>query len=428
MHRFTADLSAALPGPPWLRQVRADAMASLTAAAPPSEAAEVWRYSRIDDLDLDSFAPFEGSAPQTAGGHLPGDLEAVAAAVGDRAALVVTHNGVITRVEVDPALSAKGLVVGSLAEQAAGEALLGSVADRRGFFLDMAVAFGRDAVTVDVPAGLAVERPVVVLHWVDADDAAVFPRTIVRAAAASEITVIDHVSSADVRALVVPVVELDAGPASNVRYLNVQELGRRAWQVGYQASRLSQEATLASSTIALGGDYARVRADSRLEGPGATTNLTAVYFGDGGQMHDFRTMQDHAAPKTTSNLLFKGAVAGEARSVYTGLIRVAKGAAGTTAFQTNRNLVLAEGAQAYSVPNLEIDENEVSCSHASAVGPIDAEQQYYLEARGIPTATAERLIVLGFFDEVLTSVPSPGLRAPLRAAVAAKLDKVVAGD
>ena len=112
-------------------------------------------------------------------------------------------------------------------------------------------------------------------------------------------------------------------------------------------------------------------------------------------MHDFRTMQDHAAPRTTSDLLFKGAVGDTANSVYTGLIRVRPGAAGTNAFQTNRNLVLSEGAHADSVPNLEIEENDVKCSHASAVGPVDEDQQYYLESRGVPTDVAERLIVLG---------------------------------
>jgi len=220
---------------------------------------------------------------------------------------------------------------------------------------------------------------------------------------------------------VVPTWELDAQHAANLRYLNVQELGPRVWQIGYQASRVARDATLQSAMVALGGDYARVRADAKLTGEGGTSHLLAVYFGDREQMHDFRTMQDHDAPKTTSDLLFKGAVADAARSVYTGLIRVKHGAAGTRAFQTNRNLVLSEGASANSVPNLEIEENDVSCSHASAVGPIDEEQRYYLEARGVPTDVAERLIVLGFFDDVLERVPVPGLRGPLRDAVEAKL-------
>jgi Fe-S cluster assembly protein SufD len=274
-----------------------------------------------------------------------------------------------------------------------------------------------------VPSGVVVEKPVVILHWIDAEGGAVFPHTVVQAGEASQVTVVEVLASPeDVRALVAPVVALDAHPAANLRYLNVQQFGSRVWQFAYQGSHVDRDATLHSSMVALGGEYARVRADSRLVGQGATSNLLAVYFGDGRQMHDFRTMQDHDAPKTTSDLLFKGAVEDSAESVYTGLIRVKKGAAGTRAFQTNRNLVLSDGAAANSVPNLEIEENDVSCSHASAVGPIDEEQRYYLEARGIPTEVAERLIVLGFFDDVLARLPVEGLQQPLRAAVATKLD------
>ena len=139
-------------------------------------------------------------------------------------------------------------------------------------------------------------------------------------------------------------------------------------------------------------------------------------------MHDFRTLQAHEAPKTLSDLLFKGAVAGSSHSVYSGLIRVRKGAVGTNAFQTNRNLVIGEGAHADSVPNLEIEENDVRCSHASAVGPIDEEQRFYLESRGVPPAVADRLIVLGFLDDALSQTPVPALLPFLRAGLAAKLD------
>jgi Fe-S cluster assembly protein SufD len=145
-------------------------------------------------------------------------------------------------------------------------------------------------------------------------------------------------------------------------------------------------------------------------------------------MHDLRTVQLHAAPRTRSNLLFKGAVANKAHSVYSGLIRVEKGAKGTNAFQTNRNLVLSEGAQADSVPNLEIEDNDVRCSHASAVGPIDESQLFYLESRGVPTPSAELLIALGFLDDVLVRFPARGMRPGLRQAVAAKLRSVGLGE
>jgi Fe-S cluster assembly protein SufD len=138
-------------------------------------------------------------------------------------------------------------------------------------------------------------------------------------------------------------------------------------------------------------------------------------------MLDFRTLQDHAAPRTRSDLLFKGAVEDEARSVYSGLVRLRREAQKANAFQTNRNLVLTEGASAESIPNLEIEANDVRCSHASTVGPIDDDQRYYLETRGVPPATAERLIVLGFFEDVFARLPVPALATPLRRAVDEKV-------
>jgi len=262
---------------------------------------------------------------------------------------------------------------------------------------------------------------VLVFHWLDGDGVAAFPRTIVETGPDASVTVVEHQGSADVAAFIDPVVELRAGDASRLSYVSVQDLGPRVWQIGYQVSSVGRDATLRSSMVALGGCYARVRTDSRIVGKGGTGFLTAAYFADGDRMHDFRTLQDHAAPSSTSELLFKGVVQDRGRSVYSGLIRVRKEARGTNAFQTNRNLVLSEGASAESVPNLEIETDDVRCSHASAVGPIEDEQRYYLESRGIPPTVAERLIVLGFLGEVIDKLPTPSFVAGLRAAVVRRL-------
>ena len=185
----------------------------------------------------------------------------------------------------------------------------------------------------------------------------------------------------------------------------------------------TRDATLRSSAVALGGHYARLRSESLLDHEGGESDLTAVYFGDGDQMLDFRTLQDHVAPRTRSDLLFKGAVEDHAHSVYSGLVRIRPGAQHSRAFQTNRNLVLTEGAEAMSVPNLEIEADDVQCSHASTVGPIDDDQLYYLATRGIPPDEAERLIVLGFFDDVFERLPLPSLVAPLRRSVIEKIER-----
>jgi Fe-S cluster assembly protein SufD len=399
-----------------LQARRAAAAERFGAGSLPEPTEEIWRYSRISELDLDAYRPAVDVAG--ASGDAPPAL--VPEGTGERAALVVVHNGRPARIEIDPALAAQGLVVADVADLPDGDDLLGrlTVADA---FTELNSAFLPGATVVRVPRGLVVEQPIVIVHHLDGEGVASFARTIVLAGESSDVTVIEHQSSADVHAFSDPIVELDVGDNARLRYLNVQDLGARIFQVGYQSSRVGRDATLQSSVVALGGDYARVRTDSKVDGRGATSYLTAVYFADGKRMHDFRTIQDHAAPKTTSDLLFKGAVSDQARSVYSGLIRVRKEARGTNAFQTNRNLVLSEGAGAESVPNLEIETNDVVCSHASAVGPIDDEQRYYLESRGIPPEVAERLIVLGFFNEVLDRLPLSAEVTGLRASLVRRL-------
>jgi Fe-S cluster assembly protein SufD len=280
---------------------------------------------------------------------------------------------------------------------------------------------------VKVPAGVVVDKPIVVLHWSEGDGLASFPHTLVVAGESAEVTVFDrfgstHTHSADEPHLVDAVVELVLGDGSHVRYVSVQEHGPNTWQIALQRAHVGRDASLRSSAVALGGYYARLRSESLLDSQGGESDLTAVYFGDGNQMLDFRTLQDHVAPNTRSDLLFKGAVEDHAQSVYSGLIRIRPGAQRSRAYQTNRNLVLTEGAEAKSVPNLEIEADDVKCSHASTVGPIDEEQLYYLASRGVPPEEAERLIVLGFFDDVFARLPVGALTSGLRRSVLDKLE------
>ena len=397
----------------------------------PTVEQEIWRYSRIPELDLAAYAPLPVDDPPATG--VPEALQPVLDALGERAAVVAVVNGRVAHVEVEPSTARLGVEVGRLVELDPAGAAFGSLTgEATTAFGQLHDAFSADPVLVRVPAGVILDAPVVVLHWTDAAGSATFPHLVVDAGEDSEVVVYDHHASADVDALVLPVSELRAGPASRLRYVHVQVLGPGVWQLGRQSSRAERDAAFSTAMVALGGDYARLEVESTLAGRGSSGEMLAVYFGEERQMHDFRSLQDHVAPRTTSNLLFKGAVQGRSRSVYTGLIHIGKQAAGVDAFQTNRNIKLSEGAWAESVPNLEIENNDVRCSHASAVGPVDEEQRYYLESRGVPPARAERLIVLGFFEEVLERLAVPAATVALRREIAAKLDRrhrqeVVAG-
>jgi len=403
--QFTPEAAGAIPGPDWLVRRRVGAAEQVAAAPMPSAEQEVWRYTPIGRLDLSRY-------------QLVGDPGGASpASVPDHSAIADISNGRLRVVDLSPEAGAQGVEVRPLGD---GDAELAASVDVD-LFSAMNAAFSAEPVLVRVPPGVSVEKPVVIRHWVDADGAAVFPRLIVDAGADSSVEVLELHGSADVAALVSPVVEIRAAAAARVGYLAVQDLGPKVWHIGSQASSVGSQAHLRASTAAFGGEYARMRLDTRLSGRGAAGDLISLYFGDGRQTLDFRTFQDHAAPDTTSSLLFKGAVDDASRSVYTGLIRVRPNARGTSAYQTNRNIKLSEAAWAESVPNLEIENNEVHCNHASAVGPIDSEQLFYLESRGVPTETAERLIVTGFFDEVLDRFPVAGAVPAVRDRLQSKI-------
>ena len=425
MNQFTVDAARSLPGPGWLAERRAEAAERFAAAEPPTTAAEEWRYSAIADFDLASYRLANGAgAAEAATGSGAGDI----IGLGDEtaaAAVVDVVDGQVAAVDGIGRLSAAGAFVGPLTEAAGAEGLLGSVSDAASdYFTVLNDAFALAPLVVDVPDGAVLEGVIVVRHHAREAGAASFPRLVVRVGRGAQATVLD-VQHSDGPVLVAPVVELDVGPAGRLGYLNLQQHDRRAWQIAGHTARVERDASLVAASVALGGGYARTRVDTRLVGRGASGDLLSVYFGAGDQILDFRTYQDHAAPDTTSNLLYKGAVGDSARSVYTGLIRVRPDARGTNAFQTNRNLKLSDDAWAESVPNLEIENNDVRCSHASAVGPVDPDQVFYLESRGVPTPVAERLIVAGFFDEVIDELPVRSVEEGVRRALSAKLNQML---
>jgi Fe-S cluster assembly protein SufD len=251
-----------------------------------------------------------------------------------------------------------------------------------------------------------------------------FPRTAVRLGDGARAAVVEvYVGPVgSLRSLVVPVTELLAGDDASLSYASLQILNHAAWSIARLGARGGKDSVVRTFTVGLGGDYDRVRADVSVDGRGARSEILSAYLGSGTQVHDIRTLQDHVAPRTNSELLCQGAVAGTSRSVYSGLIRVHRGAVRSDARQTNHNLVLDEGAHADSVPNLDILENDVKCSHASTVGPIDEDQRYYIESRGVTPDVAEGLIVRGFFDAIIDRGPIPAVTPLLKREVHARLD------
>lgn len=443
---FTARVARSLGGPEWLVERRLYALERFAASPPPVVDEDLWRYSRISELDLEQYVPSGTGA--TVGLRSAPEVDAwpesaaLLDLVGERSGLAVVVDGVPVSFELSAAASATGAVLGSVLDDPRGSDVLDQVTRLNSatgkeehepdVFDHLADAFLRDAVVLSVPARARIDHPIVIVHLLGPSGAtdvaqAVSARTVIDLGEAAEATVIELFVSGDGALLVVPIVDIAVGDAALLSYNAIQQLGAGAWQLAHQRIRAGRDSTIRTFTASLGGEYARFRTESVLAGQGGSAELLAAYLGDGTQMHDFRTLQEHGAPRTKSDLVFKGAVGGTARSVYSGLIRMRHGAKGADAFQTNRNLVLSDGAHADSVPNLDIEENDVRCSHASAIGQIDREQRFYLESRGVPPAVAERLILLGFFEDLWVRIAAPGVRAHLAATVAARLDGVTGG-
>ena len=399
---FTPDLVDALDGSDALTKRRRAAADRAVATGMPSFTEEVWRYTPIDDLEAGLYA---FGAPGGAAGP-PGLMAGVD---GDAAAVVHITNGAV----VDVSVRADGVRVSTLGDGA--DDLIGTVApEGPDVFGDWNLALTSAPVVVSIDPKAVLAAPIVVHVHTDVEGLTWFPRLVVMAGRTSQATVIEHHTGGETPALICPLTELSVSDGAHLGHVTVQELGGAAWQIANLCSDVGRDANLRIGHVAMGGAYARARIGTDMTGRGGHSEIDAVYFGRDTSTLDFRTFQTHVAPHTTSDLLFKGAVDDHARAVYTGLIRIEADASHVVANQTNRNLKLSPNAWAESVPNLEIENNDVQCSHASSIGPVDADQRFYLESRGVPTDVAEALVVRGFFDEVLDALPSEQISASVR--------------
>jgi Fe-S cluster assembly protein SufD len=218
------------------------------------------------------------------------------------------------------------------------------------------------------------------------------------------------------------VVEIEARRGATVNYISLQQWGRNVHHFQTQRFTGHRDSTVRSLAVNLGSSFARTQVESVLKGEGSFSEMLGLYFADSDQHFAQRTLQSHSALHATSDLLYKGALKERSRSEYSGLIKVEPGAQGTDAYQANRNLVLSSDAMARSIPQLEIEANEVRCTHGATVSPVEEEHLFYLMSRGIDRVTAQKLVVFGFFGDVLDRIRVPAVRDGLSQAIAAKVE------
>jgi Fe-S cluster assembly protein SufD len=396
------ELGALHGEPEWVRARRREAFAAYERLPLPSRSEEEWRRTDLRGLDLDSFEPFEranGAAPS--------------APIADTAGVLRQRGSEPGAVELDPEVAARGVLFMPLSQAVREHRdlveryLFTEVRPERDKLSALHGALFSGGTFLHVPDGVTVEKPLVSQFWSSGGGAAVLPHTLIVAGRGSSFNYLDEFLSPDLDrpALTSGSAEVFAGEAASVGYLSLQRWGRHAWQFADQRVRVERDATVRLLAVGLGGRFAKNRIEATLAGPGASAEMKALFFGSGHQFFDFHTLQQHQVGGTTSDLLFKGALRDEARSVYAGLIRIEPNATRSNAYQANRNLLLSKTAKANSIPMLEILNNDVRCTHGATVAPVDPEHLFYLESRGIPAGTAERMIVHGFFGEVLDRIP-----------------------
>ena len=275
-------------------------------------------------------------------------------------------------------------------------------------------AFVDAGVLVVLPPGKSTPAPVLIEVQTTASKTISFPHVTIEIGEDAEAEVIVAYRSREgVEAISVPQVEIDIAQSGRLRFLALQEMTLDSTNVVQLRARLGRDATLRLGEVGLGGDLARLDMAIDLDGQGSSADIVGVFFGYGDQVLDYRMVLNHRGPKSTSNVLLKGAVEDASQSVFSGLVRIEKTAMGASAFETNRNLVLSPDAKANSIPNLEILCDDVICGHGSSVGPLEEDHLYYLGSRGISPERAERLLVRGFFKEVLDRLPVSGMETAL---------------
>jgi Fe-S cluster assembly protein SufD len=389
-------LSEALGEPGWLAERRIEAFEIFSKLELPDPKGEEWRYTDVRRFDFERFA-----APVPA-----------------------THD-----LALDPGLASKGVVFTDF------RTALSDHTDllKEHFFTEVPVdehkftalhgAFHSDDILVYIPRGLEVEVPFEMVRRVGSGGS-VFPHTTIVVDEQASLTFVDSFISEDYEAdaLCSSVVEVEARRGAMVNYISLQQWGRNVHHFQTQRFTGGRDTTVRSLAVNLGSTFARTQVESVLRGEGSFSEMLGLYFADADQHFAQRTLQQHNAPHATSDLLYKGALKEKSKSEYSGLIKVAKGAQGTDAYQANRNLTLSDEALARSIPQLEIEANEVRCTHGATVAPVEEEHLFYLMSRGIDRVTAQKLVVFGFFGEVLDRIRVPSVREELSAAISKKVE------
>ncbi|HUG35285.1 MAG TPA: Fe-S cluster assembly protein SufD [Anaerolineales bacterium] len=382
----------------------------------PDTSLEAWRRTDIHAMPVEKFK----FAQEGAFSDLPSvreDLLKPLTGGLHGGQIVLVPGG--SKIELDEKLAKKGVIFTDLktAEENHPDLLarmLGKTVNfEEGKFSALAGAFAQNGVVLYVPKGVTVDEPLHSVLWGPGADLAHVSHILVLVEENASVTYVHESASPDetgTNSMHAGIVEIQVLEGASMRFVELQSWGRHVWNFSHERARVERGGNLDWIFGAIGSRLTKNFSELDLAGEGAQGRMSGFYFTDGNQHLDHDTQQNHLAPHTTSDLLFKGALKGKSRSVWQGMIYVAPGAQKTDGYQANRNLVLSDGARADSIPGLEILADDVRCTHGATVGKLEQEPLFYLKSRGIPQAEAERIVVEGFFDPIFQRIPFEGVR------------------
>ena len=402
--------------PAWFREQQQSAFGKFEALPYPNRKDQPWRFSNVSALDLSNYNLGAALSQRERDEIL--DRSLGLSEVAGR--LIFADDHLLRRDPLPQKLLAAGVILKPL-ERAiiehedlfrrhfmAQPATLGSAK-----FAGLHEAFVTSGTFVYVPKGVEVELPIEIFHWLQGENVSVFPHTLLIADELAKVTVIEHFRSAypDRAGFACGVNDLVVGAGAKLNYVCTQNWNEKTLAIQINSTSVARDASALSLNVHLGGAYSRFEGLSRLVGEGARSDMLSVSVGRNGQEFDTRTLQDHASPHTTSDLLYKNALNDRARNTFGGLIRVEPHAHFTDAYQTVRNLLLSDDAEANSMPGLEILADNVKCSHGATSGQLSENEMFYLLSRGIPAPVAKQLLVSGFLNEVVDRLDHAAITA-----------------
>lgn len=419
---FASHLASLADSPAWWLERKRAAFEKFAALPLPKRTDESWRFSNILGLLLDGYGLPPPAQPTVSPFLVP-----------HAASLTFVNNTVIAG--NGAAQPAAGLPPGVIVTTISAAAHQHPALLREHFmaqpqklgsekFAALHAAFVRDGAFIHVPRGVEVPAPILVMHVASGAGAAVFPHTLVVAEDNAKLTVVDTFVSADaVPHFACGANDLYAGHGAQINYIGAQAWSRDSLSFQFNSTVVRRDARVQSLNVHLGARQARHESLSQLQAPGAFSEMLALTVADQTQEFDQRTLQIHQAPNTKSDLLYKNTLRDQARTIFSGLIIVDPDAQKTDAYQSNRNLMLSPEAEANSLPGLEIQANDVRCTHGATSSRIDPEQEFYLQSRGIHKEMADELLTFGFFEEVLNRLTSDELHDALREMIRGRFKK-----